>query len=47
MLALGLGALVVSILLNAGSLRWALQGMALVLLASAIATFMKAAGEPD
>ena len=45
--ALGLGALVVSMLLSAGSLRWTLLGVAFVLLASAIVTFMKAAGEPD
>jgi hypothetical protein len=47
MLALGLGALVVSVLLNAGSLRWVLLGVAFVFLASAIVTFMKAAGQPD
>ena len=47
MLALGLGALVASMLLDAGSLRWALLGVAFVFLASAIVTFMKAKGEPD
>lgn len=45
--ALGVSSLVASMLLDPGTLRWALLGMAFVFLASAIVTFMKARAEVD